>query len=145
MSKIFVKNISNATVSLFVPEAKLNRELVPGRAIPIDKDTYETLTFDTGFNALVRGHYLTVEGLQEEDKVENVGTVYTRDMIAEMLETNNVTAFAKFIPTAALAEKETVVDLAVEKRIMHPAIVQLIKKYCDRDIIELINTKHADD
>jgi hypothetical protein len=142
---IIIKNISNATVSLFVPELKMNRELLPGRSLPIDKETYDELTLNVGFNGLTRSHYIAIDGLDANDRVEEIGKVYTKDDIEKMLNTNDVTAFARFIPNAAPAEKETVVDLAVEKRIMTPAIVQLIKKYCDRDIIELINTRHADD
>lgn len=145
MDKITIKNISNATVSLFVPEIKLNRDLIPGRAIIIDKDAYNDLTFDPGFNSLVKAHYISIEGIEENDEVEVIKDVYTKDDINKMLDTLDVTAFAKFIPTAAPAEKETVVDLAVEKKITHAAFTKLIKKYCDRDVIELINMKHQEE
>lgn len=59
-----------------------------------------------------------------------------------MLETLNITAFARFIPTATTAEKETVVKLAVEKGITNNAFVTLIQKYCNIDIINAINMKH---
>lgn len=142
MDKITIKNISNATVSLFVPEIKLNRDLIPGRSIAIERDTYNDLTFDPGFNSLVKTHYLSIEGIEENDEVEVIKNVYTKDDINKMLDTLDITAFAKFIPTAAPAEKETVVDLAVEKKITNSAIVTLIRKYCGRDVIELINMKH---
>ena len=145
MEKVTITNISNATVSLFVPEIKLNRELVPGRSIVIEKDMYNDLVFDTGFNSLINGHYLKVEGLEEDEKVEVELPTYSRADISKMLDELDITAFAKFIPTAAPAEKETVVDLAVEKGITHSAIVQLIKKYCGRDIIDLINMRHQEE
>jgi len=147
MDKITIKNISNATVSLFVPEAKLNRELVPGREIAVDKDTYDELTFDTGFNALVRSHYLFVSGVGEDDQVEAAAAtnIYDRDRIAKMLDEGNITEFAKFIPTAAPAEKDVVIDLAVEKGITNSGFVTLIRKYCGKDVIELINTRHGEE
>ena len=146
MEKVTITNISNATVSLFVPEIRLNRELVPGRSIVIEKDTYDDLVFDAGFNSLVNGHYLKVDGLEEDEKVEvELLPTYSKADISKMLDELNITAFAKFIPTAAPAEKETVVDLAVEKGITHSAIVQLIKKYCGRDVIELINMRHQEE
>lgn len=145
MSKITIKNISNATVSLFVPEVKLNRELMPGRALAIDKDMYDELTMDQGFNSLVSSHYIAISGIEDDDKVEVIQNVYSRDDINKMLDDLDITAFAKFIPTAAPAEKETVVDLAVEKKITHSAIVALIKKYCGRDVIELINMQHQEE
>ena len=145
MDKITIKNISNATVSLFVPEIKLNRDLIPGRAIIIDKDAYNDLTFDPGFNSLVNAHYISIEGIEENDEVEVIKDVYTKDDINKMLDTLDITAFAKFIPTAAPAEKETVVDLAVEKGITNSGFVTLIKKYCGRDVIELINMRHQEE
>lgn len=142
MDKITIKNISYATVSIYVPDIKFNRTLVPNRVISVDKDTYEELTFDTGFNALVRNHYIQVSGIEEDEAVEKIENVYDTQAIAEMLDSKNITAFANFIPTAAPAEKEAAVQLAVEKGITHPGFVELIKKYCDRDIISLINMKH---
>lgn len=142
MEKITIKNISNAVVSLFVPEIKLNRELVPGRAISLDYDMYNDLTFDTGFNSLVNSHYLEIQGLDKEEEVAEVGKVFSKEDIAKMFDTQDITKFANFIPHAAPAEKETVVDLAVEKGITNPGFTSLIKKYCGRDIIDLISMKH---
>jgi len=59
-----------------------------------------------------------------------------------MLDKSDITAFAKFIPTATEAEKDSVVQLAVDKGITHSGFVALIKKYCDVDIINAINVKH---
>ena len=145
MDKITIKNISNATVSLYVPEIKLNRDLIPGRAISINKEEYDDLTFDPGFNSLVKAHYLSIEGIEENDEVEVIKDVFTKEDINKMLDSQDITAFAKFIPTAAPAEKETVVDLAVEKGITNSGFVTLIKKYCGRDVIELINMRHQEE
>lgn len=142
MSRITVKNVSTSMVSLFAPAIKLNRELTPGREIPLSQEEYEELTFDPGFMALVNGHYIVVKGVAEEEQVSVVSNVYDKDMIEKMLITNNVTAFAKFIPNATVAEKESAVTLAVEHKITNAGIVALIKKYCDVDIINAINAKH---
>lgn len=142
MSRITIKNVSTSMVSLFAPAIKLNRELTPGREIPLSQEEYEELTFDPGFMALVNGHYIVVKGVAEEEQVSVVSNVYDKDMIEKMLITNNVTAFAKFIPNATIAEKESAVTLAVEHKITNAGIAALIKKYCDVDIINAINAKH---
>ena len=139
---IKIKNVSTSLVSLYVPSIKLNRELTPGRAIPVSQEEYEELTFDSGFMALVNGHYVVIEGVEEERQVANVGPVFEAGKIEKMLLENNVTAFAKFIPNATEAEKESAVTLAVEHKITNAGIVALIKKYCDVDIINAINMKH---
>ena len=145
MEKITIKNICNAMVSIHVPEANFSREIPSGREIPIPHDTYEALTFDQGFMNLVNMHYIQVLGVPAEEAIvppEEVIT--TKDEINKMLDDLDITAFAKFIPNAAPAEKETVVDLAVEKKITHSGFVTLIKKYCGRDVIDLIHMKHLE-
>lgn len=145
MEKITIKNICNAMVSIHVPEANFSREIPSGREIPIPHDTYEALTFDQGFMNLVNMHYVQVLGVPAEEAIippEEVIT--TKDEISKMLDDLDITAFAKFIPNAAPAEKETVVDLAVEKKITHSGFVTLIKKYCGRDVIDLIHMKHLE-
>ena len=139
---IKIKNVSTSLVSLYVPSIKLNRELTPGRVIPITEEEYEELTFDPGFLALLNGHYLVVEGLDKSQQVAEVGPVFDASKINDMLVKNDVTAFAKFIPTATEAEKESAVTLAVEHKITNSGIVALIKRYCDVDIINAINMKH---
>lgn len=139
---ITIKNISTSLVSLYFPAIRFNRELMPGREIPVNDEEYEEMTFDTGFMSLVNGHYIKVNGLEEEQQVEVVGNVFEASEIEKMLVKGDVTAFAKFIPHATDAEKESAVTLAVEHKITNAGIVALIKKYCDVDIIQAIAAKH---
>lgn len=142
MSQITMKNISTANVVVAIPELNFRRELSPGRTVPLTRAQYEDLMFDPGFTTLVRGHYISVTGIEEDKQVEEVGKVFDSIAISKMLDAQDVTAFAKFIPTAAPAEKETVVQMAIEKGITNNAITALIKKYCDVDVIKAINVKH---
>ena len=139
---IRIKNISTNLVSLYVPNIHFNRELMPGREIPVSQEEYEELTFDTGFMQLVNGHYLRVLGVEEEQQVEVVENIVEASEIEKMLVNGDVTAFAKFIPKATEAEKESAVTLAVEHKITNSGIVTLIKKYCDVDVIQAIAAKH---
>ena len=139
---IRIKNISTNLVSLYAPNVHFNRELMPGREIPVSQEEYEELTFDTGFMQLVNGHYLKILGVDEEQAVEVVEDIFEASEIEKMLVNNDVTAFAKFIPKATDAEKESAVTLAVEHKITNAGIVALIKKYCDVDVIKAIAAKH---
>lgn len=143
MEKITIKNVSSATIILSFEDLKFRRELVPGRGITLDRDTYEEMTFDPGFNSLIDEHYIKIEGLDDDEQVAELSSpVFDRAKIAAILDKQDITAFAKLIPTAAPAEKETIVQLAVEKKITNSAIVSLIKKYCDVDIISAIHMQH---
>lgn len=140
MSNITVKNVSNSTVVLILPDLRFRRELVPGRSIPITQEEYDALSFDPGVNSLVGNHYIAFSGV--DDVLASTNPVDTKE-IARMLDERDVTAFAKFIPNAAQAEKDAVVQLAIDKGVTAPAFVSLIKKYCnDVDIIQAINMKH---
>ena len=139
---IRIKNASTSLVSLYAPSVRFNRELTPGRSIPVTQEEYEELTFDPGFMALVNGHYIVVEGVSEEQQVADVGQVFEASKIQKMLLDNDVTAFAKFIPKATQAEKESAITLAIEHKITNQGFVTLIKKYCGVDIIDAIAKKH---
>ena len=139
---IRLKNVSTSRISLYAPSVRLNRMLEPGRIVPVSQEEYEELTFDPGFMALVNGHYIKIEGIEEEKQVELVGNVVEASAIQKMLLENDVTKFAKFIPQATEAEKDAAVTLAVEHKITNSGIVALIKKYCDVDIINAIAMKH---
>lgn len=139
---IKIKNISTSLISLYAPNIHFNRELMPGREIPVSQEEYEELTFDTGFMSLVNGHYLKITGIEEEQQVEVVENVVEASEIEKMLVNGDVTKFAKFIPKATDAEKESAVTLAVEHKITNAGIVALIKKYCGVDVIQAIAAKH---
>jgi hypothetical protein len=146
MEKITIKNICNAIVSIYVPEANFSRDIPSGREIPIPKETYEALTFDQGFMNLVNMHYIQILGVPAEEAILPPEEVVTsKDEINEMLDKLDIVAFAKFIPNAAPAEKDTIVSLAVDKKITHSGFVGLIKKYCGRDVIDLIHMKHQEE
>ncbi len=140
---ITVKNISSALVVLTVPELRFRRELRPGREVPLSQEEYDTMMFDPGINNMVQDHFIIFNGI-ESDKSMNLETEPVLDVAAikKMLEKQDITSFAKFIPTAAPAEKDTVIRLAVDMGITNSGFVALIKKYCDVDIISAINTKH---
>lgn len=141
MSNITIKNISSATIVISMPDIKFRRELIPGRSIIISKEDYQDLSFDPGFLGLVNDHYISVTGADEEEKIIT-GNIFDKTEIERILDNQDVTAFARMIPTATQAEKDTIVLLAVNKGITHPAFVKLIKQYCDVDVINAINRKH---
>lgn len=142
MSNITVKNISSAKIYLSIPTIRFSRELMPGREIPISEEEYKELTFDPGCSSLIEGHFIKICGLAKEEQAVVTENVFGRDEIEKMFDESDIASFAKFIPTATAAEKETIVELAVNKKITNNGFVMLIKKYCDVDIINAINMKH---
>ena len=143
MDKVTIKNISSATVVLSFNDLKFRRDLTPGRTVTVDRETYDEMSFDPGFSSMIDEHYLVISGLDEDElsPAANAPT-YGVDEIKRMFDTLDITSFAKMIPTAAPAEKESIVQVAIDKKVTNNAFVALIKKYCDVDIISAINMRH---
>lgn len=140
MGKITLKNISTATVNIV--SDKFRRELVPGRTVPISQSIYEDLMFDPGFNNLVSGHYIRIDGVEDDNAVVvNESPIFDVEVIKEMFEKKDYSKFAKFLPNATMAEKDTVVKLAVDNGITDGGFTALIKKYCGVDVISALNIK----
>ncbi len=139
---ITLKNISSATVALSYPEIHFNRSLLPGRVIPLSREQYDEIAFDPGVQNLVSTGYIRIEGVEEGTEAIEGSTALDRSAIQKMIDDRDITAFAKFIPTATLAEKETVVQYVVANNIIDNAFSALIKKYCDVDVVNAISIKH---
>ncbi len=142
MGKITLKNISSATVVVSLPDIRFNRTLAPGRVVPIEKEQYDEMMFDAGVQNLLRAGYIRFDGLEEEEEAVVVEEALEAKTIEKMIEDRDITAFAKFIPTAGIAEKETVVKYAVNNNVTDGAFTALIKKYCGVDVINAIAIKH---
>ncbi len=141
MKDISIKNVSTATVVITLPDLHFRRELTPGRSATIPEEIYNELRFDPGTAGLLDDHYLVISGIDDEGVKITTDAVDSTE-ISRMFDEQDITAFAKFIPNAAQAERDTVIRLAIDKGVTAPAFVSLIKKYCGTDIIQAINFKH---
>lgn len=143
---IRVKNIGSSMVTLIAPDYKFRRKLAPGRELPIQDEVYDELTFDPGFQTMVKIGFVQVSGVDtEKSEVIEVekNNILTREEIVKMFEENNITNFAKIIPHASDATKESIVSVAMEKRAVAPAFSSLIKKYCGVDLIQALSTQEV--
>lgn len=139
---ITIKNIGSATVALAFPDIRFNRSLAPGRTLPLTKEVYDEMMFDPGIQNLIGAGYLRIDGVDEDEQVIENSNALEKSAIEAMIAKRDITAFAKFIPTATLAEKETVVQYVVNNNITDNAFAALIKKYCEVDVIQAISVKH---
>ena len=140
---IKVKNIGSSNLTIICPDLKFRRKLPAGREIPVAKDIYDELCYDTGFQAMVKYGMLKITGAEIED-AEVIETEYealSADEIREIFEKKDITKFAKMIPNAAPATKESIVKLAVEMRMIDAGFVALINKYCNVNIMDAITAQ----
>jgi len=142
MGQITLKNVSSATVVVSLPDIRFNRTLKPGRIVNVSREEYDDMMFDTGVQNLLHAGYIRFNGLEEEEESLVVDDVLDVSAIQKMIDERNITEFAKFIPTASVAEKETVVKYAVDNNVTDNGFTALIKKYCGVDVISAITIKH---
>ena len=143
---VSIKNTSNSNVVISVPDLDFRRELVPSRTVSIEKEKFAELAFDPGLQSLIRGGFLTVSGLDEEEAsmVEApLGETTTREDVKKIYKTKDYAKFVKLVKNASPAAKEIITQVAVEEKLTDTGFVQLIKQYCDNfDVIGAINFQH---
>ena len=143
---VSIKNTSNSNVVISVPDLDFRRELVPSRTVSIEKEKFEELAFDPGLQSLIRGGFLTVSGLDEEEvsMVEApLGETTTREDVKKIYKAKDYAKFVKLVKNASPAAKEIITQVAVEEKLTDTGFVQLIKQYCDNfDVIGAINFQH---
>lgn len=141
---ITIKNVSSALLYIVFPDLKIHRQLRPNQSFRVSAEDYDNMIFDAGFSSMIDEHFLSVKAdAGEKTKNDIVETkVFDAATIKAMYENNDFTGFAKFIPNAAPAEKDTAAQLAIDMGITNGAFVELIKKYCGVDVINSINIKH---
>lgn len=140
---IKVKNISNYTIYVIAADYNFHRKLNPGREISVTQEVYDELTFDLGFEKLVRGGALKVTGVNEEvsEVIEVPYETLTPAEIKKIFEEKDYAKFTKAIQNASPATKESIVAVAVDNRISDNAFISLIKKYCGVNVIEAISVQ----
>ena len=138
---IKVKNISNYTIYVIAADYNFHRKLNPGREISVTQEIYDELTFDLGFEKLVRGGALKVTGVNEEvsEVIDVPYETLTPAEIKKIFEEKDYAKFTKAIQNASPATKESIVAVAVDNRISDNAFISLIKKYCGVNVIEAIS------
>lgn len=143
MDKVFIQNISSSMVTIVAPDARFRRELIPNRTIEINHEIYEELMFDPGMQNLIKAGFLRITGENIEEAktiVEDAGVnSLDETSVKKMFDSKDITAFAKLIPNASPATKETIVKVAVENNMVDRPFVALIDKYCGIDLIEAIS------
>ena len=91
---------------------------------------------------MLRNGFIRINGINEEEEVEKISEGYGVEKIKEMYDNHDITAFAKFIPNASPADRDTAIELARQLKITDNGFTALIKKYCGVDIINAISIEH---
>lgn len=146
---ITLKNTSTANVVVSAPDINFRREMTPSRTVKISDEEYTDLSFDPGFQALVKSGFITVGGIAKDDEkaelidTAEVGETSTREEVKKLFQEKNYKQFGKLIKNCSHATKDIITEVAVEEKVTDTTVVRLIKQYCnDFDVINAINCAH---
>lgn len=143
-SKIYVKNTSSFAIELNLKQVRYVRDLEPGQRVKLAEDVYEEFSCDPGCKSLLKDGFLSIETEDEEVK-QQVAEITQRSEaesveidVDKLLTEQSAQALAKVLMTASPALKQSIVERAMALSVADSARVNLIKHYCDVDVLHAL-------
>lgn len=143
-SKVYVKNNSSFAIELNLRQVRYVRDLEPGQRVRLAEDVYEEFSCDPGCKSLLKDGFLSIETENEEVK-QQIAEITQRSEeesaeidVDKLLTEQSAQALAKVLMTASPALKQSIIERAMALSIADSARVNLIKHYCDVDVLHAL-------
>lgn len=143
-SKVYVKNNSSFAIELNLRQVRYVRDLEPGQRVKLAEDVYEEFSCDPGCKSLLKDGFLSIETENEEVK-QQIAEITQRSEeesaeidVDKLLTEQSAQALAKVLMTASPALKQSIIERAMALSIADSARVNLIKHYCDVDVLHAL-------
>jgi len=151
MSKVTIKNTTIGSVSILVPEIRLNRTIKQGDSVSIEKELFEEALTYPGVTELFEEKDLTVVG--EEDRIElglqnEAGEMKKEDEsgfeeVKTILKSGTPLQVQNLLANATGARKELIVRAATEVPEVSLVKIDMITKATGIDVLNAIKAKKA--
>lgn len=144
--KVYVKNVSSFAIELNLRQVRYIRDLEPGQKVGLVEDVFEEFSCDPGCKSLLRDGFLKVITEDEEVK-QQVAEIAPAKTPAEvdvrdLLTNQSAQKLGLALKDASPALKEQIVEMAMALSIADPARVNLIKHYCNVDVLQALALQH---
>lgn len=140
--KVYVKNVSSFAIELNLRQVRYIRDLEPGQKVGLAEDVFEEFSCDPGCKSLLRDGFLKVITEDEEVKqqVAEIAPAKTTEEVnvRDLLTNQSAQKLGLALKEASPALKEQIVETAMALSIADPARVNLIKHYCNVDILQAL-------
>lgn len=144
MAKVRIKNISGYPLNITLPNVRYRRELMPGQIAPLNEDVFDEFNYDPGCRVLVKKGFVSVLTDDEEVKSYMPAVPENADVdVAEVLLNGTVADLAKLLRNGTDVIKERVVAAAIQHNVIDAARCELIKTYCEVNILTAIANQRA--
>lgn len=140
--KVYVKNISSFAIELNLRQVRYVRDLEPGQKVGLAEDVFEEFSCDPGCKSLLRDGALKIITEDEEVK-QQIAEIAPAKTSAEvdvrdLLTNQSAQKLGLALKEASPVLKDQIVEMAMALSIADPARVNLIKHYCNVDILQAL-------
>lgn len=140
--KVYVKNVSSFAIELNLRQVRYVRDLEPGQKVGLMEDVFEEFSCDPGCKSLLRDGFLKVITEDEEVKqqIAEIAPSKTAEEVnvRDLLTNQSAQKLGIALKEASPALKEQIVEMAMSLSIADSARVNLIKHYCNVDILQAL-------
>lgn len=140
--KVYVKNVSSFVIELNLRQVRYIRDLEPGQKVGLAEDVFEEFSCDPGCKSLLRDGFLKVitEDEEVQQQIAEIAPSKTAEEVnvRDLLMNQSAQKLGIALKEASPALKEQIVEMAMSLSIADPARVNLIKHYCNVDILQAL-------
>ena len=140
--KVYVKNVSSFAIELNLRQVRYVRDLEPGQKVGLAEDVFEEFSCDPGCKSLLRDGFLKVitEDEEVQQQIAEIAPSKTAEEVnvRDLLMNQSAQKLGIALKEASPALKEQIVEMAMSLSIADPARVNLIKHYCNVDILQAL-------
>ena len=140
--KVYVKNVSSFVIELNLRQVRYVRDLEPGQKVGLAEDVFEEFSCDPGCKSLLRDGFLKVitEDEEVQQQIAEIAPSKTAEEVnvRDLLMKQSAQKLGIALKEASPALKEQIVEMAMSLSIADPARVNLIKHYCNVDILQAL-------
>lgn len=146
--KVKVINMTNGTLSVFVPALNFQREWISkDNAVNIDEAVVQELMYDPGFRYMIEQGMLYIEdmevkkeiGIEPEDATEPVNVIVLTDKERRRYLVNlSQKEFEEKVSKLSREQVRLLADYAIDNRIADFDKSKFLQKICGKDIIQAI-------
>ena len=140
--KVYVKNVSSFVIELNLRQVRYVRDLEPGQKVGLAEDVFEEFSCDPGCTSLLRDGFLKVitEDEEVQQQIAEIAPSKTAEEVnvRDLLINQSAQKLGITLKEASPALKEQIVEMAMSLSIADPARVNLIKHYCNVDILQAL-------
>lgn len=140
--KVYVKNVSSFAIELNLRQVRYIRDLEPGQKVGLAEDVFEEFSCDPGCKSLLRDGFLKVitEDEEVQQQIAEIAPSKTAEEVnvRDLLMNQSAQKLGIALKEASPALKEQIVEMAMSLSIADPARVNLIKHYCNVDILQAL-------